>query len=263
MLLRRMIEHVEDQNWFAVVLDFFIVVSGVFLAFQLATWAEERETAQRVDVALVRLHEESEQIVRALDGQTAAFDYLTGLQDRTIAALSTGDVTGIDEATASRGISSLIFYPALTPPRTIYDEVSATGMLTRIEDADVRASIANYYETLAFLQGQIDYFRAGTTATTAEYPGAEVAYDPEAETRMSVRFDLEVLAQSDDTVVELIGLLRNQLTIQREREELRDTAVAMCEALANAVGDTCEREDFSGRVPGSPRPQPPADASED
>ncbi len=257
MLLRRVMEHVNEQNWFAVVLDFFIVVSGVFLAFQLATWAEERETGQRVDVALARLHEESEQIVRALDAQTAAFSYLTGLQDRTIGALSIGDVSGIDEATASRGISSLIFYPAVTPPRTIYVEVSAMGMLTRIEDADVRASIAAYYETLAFYQGQLDYFRAGTTANPAEYPGAEVSYDPEAESRMTVRFDLETLAQSEDTIVELIGLLRNQLTIHHERQILRDTAVAMCEALANAVADTCEREDFSARIPPGPRPQQP------
>ncbi|MFT4790393.1 MAG: hypothetical protein ACI95X_003240, partial [Paraglaciecola sp.] len=32
MLLRRIITHVKDQNWFAVVLDFVIVVLGILIA---------------------------------------------------------------------------------------------------------------------------------------------------------------------------------------------------------------------------------------
>ena len=31
MLLRRITKHVKDQNWFAVVLDFAIVVAGVMM----------------------------------------------------------------------------------------------------------------------------------------------------------------------------------------------------------------------------------------
>jgi len=34
MLLRRLAVHVKTQNWFAVWLDFVIVVIGVFLGFQ-------------------------------------------------------------------------------------------------------------------------------------------------------------------------------------------------------------------------------------
>lgn len=31
MILRRLTKHVKDQNWFAVALDFLIVVVGVFI----------------------------------------------------------------------------------------------------------------------------------------------------------------------------------------------------------------------------------------
>jgi hypothetical protein len=48
MLLRSIIKHIKDQNWFAVVLDFFIVVVGILIAFQITDWdaAEKAKQAQ-------------------------------------------------------------------------------------------------------------------------------------------------------------------------------------------------------------------------
>lgn len=42
MLLRRLSEHVRTQNWTAVGLDFFIVVAGILIAFQITSWNEAR-----------------------------------------------------------------------------------------------------------------------------------------------------------------------------------------------------------------------------
>ena len=42
MLLRSITKHVKDQNWFAVFLDFFIVVAGILIAFQITNWNEGR-----------------------------------------------------------------------------------------------------------------------------------------------------------------------------------------------------------------------------
>ena len=42
MRFRRVSEHVKDQNWFAVVLDFLIVVAGILIAFQITNWNEAR-----------------------------------------------------------------------------------------------------------------------------------------------------------------------------------------------------------------------------
>ncbi|MEO0694618.1 MAG: hypothetical protein AAFY84_00835 [Pseudomonadota bacterium] len=47
MILRRITKHVKDQNWFAVALDFCIVVFGVVIGIQVANWNEER--SDRVD----------------------------------------------------------------------------------------------------------------------------------------------------------------------------------------------------------------------
>ncbi len=42
MILRRITEHVKAQNWFAVAVDFVIVVFGVFLGLQVNNWNEAR-----------------------------------------------------------------------------------------------------------------------------------------------------------------------------------------------------------------------------
>ena len=52
MLLRRISKHVKDQNWFAVLIDFAIVVVGVFIGLQVANWNEARSENERVATQL-------------------------------------------------------------------------------------------------------------------------------------------------------------------------------------------------------------------
>lgn len=58
MLLRRVTKHVTDQNWFAVVIDFLIVVVGVFIGIQVANWNSEQEERALEAVYTERLHKE-------------------------------------------------------------------------------------------------------------------------------------------------------------------------------------------------------------
>lgn len=56
MILRRLTQHVADQNWFAVGLDFFIVVIGVFIGLQVANWNEARQDRADETIFLQDLH---------------------------------------------------------------------------------------------------------------------------------------------------------------------------------------------------------------
>ena len=47
MISRRIKEHVRAQNWFAVGVDFLIVVVGILLAFQITEWAQGRSDRAR------------------------------------------------------------------------------------------------------------------------------------------------------------------------------------------------------------------------
>lgn len=58
MLLRRVIEHVKAQNWFAVGIDFLIVVVGVFIGIQVANWNDARRDRAIEALYLDRLQQE-------------------------------------------------------------------------------------------------------------------------------------------------------------------------------------------------------------
>jgi len=55
MLLRRITKHVKDQNWFAVFIDFIIVVVGVFIGIQVANWNEERQLSEKSNMVHQRI----------------------------------------------------------------------------------------------------------------------------------------------------------------------------------------------------------------
>ncbi|MFK8054219.1 MAG: hypothetical protein AB8F65_14725 [Woeseiaceae bacterium] len=89
MILRRIKSHIEKENWFAVWIDFCIVVVGVFLGIQVANWNEEQSRKAQENSYLVLLHEElgqnAERSARLLDYYTTvteagerALDFLKG-----------------------------------------------------------------------------------------------------------------------------------------------------------------------------------------
>jgi hypothetical protein len=61
MILRSLTKHVKDQNWFAVGLDFAIVVLGVFIGIQVANWNDAQSAKERERRLLVELSSEIEQ----------------------------------------------------------------------------------------------------------------------------------------------------------------------------------------------------------
>jgi hypothetical protein len=64
MILRRITQHVKEQNWFAVALDFFIVVVGILIAFQITNWNEGRKDRAQERQTIERLHSDFEALAR-------------------------------------------------------------------------------------------------------------------------------------------------------------------------------------------------------
>ena len=58
MLLRRTIKHLRNQDWSAVVLEFVLVVLGIFVALQANTWNEARKDRIDEHQFMSRLHDD-------------------------------------------------------------------------------------------------------------------------------------------------------------------------------------------------------------
>lgn len=73
MLLRRITQHVKDQNWFAVGLDFLIVVAGVYIGVLLGNWNETRQLRALYDQSYDRMIVELQGNVRSLEASYESF----------------------------------------------------------------------------------------------------------------------------------------------------------------------------------------------
>jgi hypothetical protein len=144
MLLRRITKHVNDQNWFAVFIDFMIVVVGVFVGLQVQDYANERLRQKTETSYLKRLHAE----VENLESQRANYDAtrndfskkLTSVMD--ILANPTTDVL-ISDALCSAVVASA---HTTVPPAALptIDEMLSAGKLDQIFSDRIRTSILNY-----------------------------------------------------------------------------------------------------------------------
>lgn len=143
MILRSITRHVKDQNWFAVGIDFLIVVVGVFIGIQVSNWNEARQNRALADDYLGRL---TTDLVTEQALWQAAIDYFAtarayGLQaldgfDRHPEELDAGFLAAVYQA-------SQVWYVA--PNRATFDELQSTGRITLIENHDLRNTLANHY----------------------------------------------------------------------------------------------------------------------
>ena len=88
MLLRSLTKHVRDQNWFAVFLDFFIVVAGILIAFQITNWNERRAEYRNETQALIELKKELEGSIDIARAKSHAFRQAADAGKRSLTSLS-------------------------------------------------------------------------------------------------------------------------------------------------------------------------------
>ncbi|MEO0368373.1 MAG: hypothetical protein AAF197_06245 [Pseudomonadota bacterium] len=103
MLLRRITQHLKAQNWFAVFLDFLIVVVGVFIGIQVANWNEERQLRVEEAKIFVRLSEDFARIkqdsLRSRDfHEQLASDLRTLLRSLRAGVLADADIDAVKRA---------------------------------------------------------------------------------------------------------------------------------------------------------------------
>ena len=58
MILRRLSQSLKEQNWTAIVIEFILLVSGVFLGIQVANWNAERVDNERAQAYLERIRDD-------------------------------------------------------------------------------------------------------------------------------------------------------------------------------------------------------------
>ena len=143
MVIRRIREHVAAHNWFAVGIDFLIVIAGVFLGTQANNWNEAR--IERAAAAESR--REIVDDLRSNETDLASrMAYYGAARAHAIAALE-----GLERPGEPSGASFLLdAYQAsqvwLRPlVRTGYDEMTGAGLTRHVGDRKTRLRLTSYY----------------------------------------------------------------------------------------------------------------------
>lgn len=127
MLLRRITKHVKDQNWFAVSIDFAIVVVGVFVGLQVSNWNADMAQQSRGDKIKVRLAAEFRDIESELTRHIRDISTWIDTADQ-LAADILADQVERDTQEFSNRLSSIRWRPPSGGSNTITELISQGDM---------------------------------------------------------------------------------------------------------------------------------------
>lgn len=155
MIPRRIYEHVAAHNWFAVAIDFLIVVIGVFVGIQVSNWNAARLERSAAKTYIERIREDLSENQRDLARRNA---YYAQVKAHALAALEAfdkpADALGeqflIDAYQASQIISRVV-------DRSTYNEILSVGAMNSIPNLAVRRRIANFYQNAEAIESILNY----------------------------------------------------------------------------------------------------------
>ncbi len=144
MILRRLSKAVREQNWFAVALEFVLVISGVVIGFQVTAWNAERADQQRGQLYIERLSADLAEN-RTRTENNIAFRAKVRALGLDALAFASGQRLPADSwqvvATYFNASQSGSAYPV----RATYEEMLSTGDLRLIADLELRSALSVHY----------------------------------------------------------------------------------------------------------------------
>lgn len=144
MLLRRVTRHFQKQNWFAVLVDFVIVVVGVFVGLQVQDWNDARKERLEERVLLNRLYTETHALLEAhqeeLDTLQVRAKVLTGVNPVLFSQENPRAITPVE----CRHIAGSHVYRRPSDELPVLDEMLETGRFDLLQDQAVRDNLRSY-----------------------------------------------------------------------------------------------------------------------
>ena len=145
MIFRRLKAHVEKENWFAVAIDFCIVVIGVFIGIQVANWNEaQNDRAREREYYVQMLGDLRADVAMA---QIVAFDArrFDAHGDYLEKALNTPNFVIEDPNYFALSVARAGYTHFPVVNRHTIDELESVGGLTLLTDREVKEAVLDYY----------------------------------------------------------------------------------------------------------------------
>ena len=211
MLFRRISRHVKDQNWFAVGIDFMIVVVGVFIGIQVANWNEGRQQRARADLAMERISEDITS-ARELAGELTISNKKRVRLGMEVAAFMEGRPNAVEPTPEHCDtLAHLHNWAGLDYGIAAFDELVETGQTALIREDRMRRALTRYTLLLGKAEEVVSGGRGlGRTRLPSQFSDYFTVrlIETEAET-LSQKFSCDFAAMQEDKSfkVELANML--------------------------------------------------------
>jgi hypothetical protein len=144
MLLRRVTKHVRDQNWFAVFIDFFIVVFGVYAGFQVTEWSAERNSRDQEATAIDRLVIEYRQNLEILSAVKSKSERVMAATVELLSMIKPAPDPNITDQSISDTLLACMTNPKFVPNLGATKSLLASGDLGLIKSAEIQSRLAQW-----------------------------------------------------------------------------------------------------------------------
>lgn len=146
LILSRLSKALREQNWFAVGIEFIIVIAGIVIGFQIQAWNEARQERIREGVYLTQLMTDLESDERIAERGIDFADQIDAAADQLLILLEDGP--GAEAISDARLVVSVLLagYAYLPSANNgTYQEMISTGALSLVRDAELKRALATYY----------------------------------------------------------------------------------------------------------------------
>lgn len=151
MILRRITKHVIEQNWFAVGIEFVIVVVGVFVGLQAQDWSTGRAEQKAERAAIERLIVEYKSNLELLDADREKSLKTLAASERLLAMISPEPAAIVADQALAQMILDCLTNAKFVPTLGTTNSLVASGDLRLIGDPEIQRRLTQWPRTAQVL----------------------------------------------------------------------------------------------------------------
>ena len=144
MRLRSLTKHIREQNWFAVALDFFIVVAGILIAFQITNWNEGNADRRAEYQAIERLISEYEQNLSILGSDKVITENTAKATEDLLSMIAPQPDPNITDKSIAQTLLDALTNVKFDPTVGATTSLLASGDINLIKDADIQSTLSQW-----------------------------------------------------------------------------------------------------------------------
>ena len=241
MILRRFKQHVQAENWFAVCIDFVVVVVGIFVGLQVNEWNEFRKDRIEEHRYLERLLDDMTASIEMQQSEIDKVEIATALLEKMVIAVRDDTLNQISAENIGRTYGR---FGASGRPLTrlgTINELQAAGKFQIIEDIEIRNAVSELQQSYVLttdIMANIQNTLSLTQNDLGRFFSIGPEYDPNEAFLRGVKLDIDAIQDNTIFLARLTFHLKQNkvllINLQRHNE-----ATKSVEALLRAkISDT-------------------------